>query len=597
MNFKQASTLFFFFLLVVVPIGFSSEIQDGSLLPKYLLLASALLGTLLFTLPKRKKISSGIQLSELFLFSYLGFSLISIVGAINSSDAIFEASKIVLFCITYFICKAFLKQDQEKSVQSIVLFSTVALILAISFSFKDLMEALRLKENLRATTYLVKGFHGHKNLLSSWIMLLLPLSALGFAIKPDNKKAFRVISVILALAFISLLQTRAVWLAIITGISVYFMVLFGLKKDKSIVLQSLVYGALIITAAFIVITLISDVPEKLLSSINLGPTSAQERVLLWKKTISLIKQESFWGIGGGNWKTLFPSQGIDGLYRAELNNVIFIRPHNDLLWRWSEFGLLALLSFLGFLFLNLIKAIKGLTQKKEEGKLTAIAVAGLFAYLVLSLLDFPMERIEHQTAFAILLALTSLDNEGKEVMKLNKGVKTFTQTVSAISLIFCLYMGYNRFEAEKHIKKLISYKDTGQNDLLLQEAQKIDRTLIQSDINAVPIIWYEGNAHFNLGNREKAAECYIKALEINPYNFNVVGNAATAYYLQNDLQTAIQYYSKAIQINPKYEDAKLNLTSIYINLQQWENASFWLDQLEAKSLRSEQLHQIILNNQ
>lgn len=594
---KFSAQLFFFLLLIVVPLGYSQAIQDHTMLPKYLLLAMVLCSSSLLFFKSFEKDSFKISWPTGLLIAYLALACFSISAAFNPSDAVYETSKILLFGGTFILSKVLIDRNRERALKAIASFSFMAIIITILFSTQELFEALRRSEPFSSTVYLVKGLHGHKNLLAGWLMLLIPLSALAYYVKTKIPKVLLSLVLTLTIIFLFLLQTRAALVGFFLGASLFLIANYSLKGNKSKQhLRTILQLSFALIAMFILLTVLSPVTESFLKSLHFDSASSQERIILWHKTIALIKQHSFFGIGGGNWKILFPSTGLSGLYRAELNNVIFLRPHNDLLWIWVQYGLLSLLAYLGFLFMSLSKGVEGILKKDAFSKSKLMGFIGVFAYLGMSFFDFPMERMEHQIALAILIALVVSDNDQvKEPVK-NKRISRFIALPLSVLSAACIFLGYNRYEAEVHLKKVMTFKEQGNHQMLINEAQSIDQRFIQLDHNAIPINWYMGNAYFNLGSYNDAINNYEHAVNLNPYNFNVLNNAGTGYILKKEYEKAIPYFMNAHRINPAFDDAKLNLASIYINLGQHQTALDWLNQLRIKSARSEQLRQIIQNN-
>ncbi len=78
---------------------------------------------------------------------------------------------------------------------------------------------------------------------------------------------------------------------------------------------------------------------------------------------------------------------------------------------------------------------------------------------------------------------------------------------------------------------------------------------------------------------------FKKALELNPYNFNVTNNAGTAYFLEGNYEEAINLYLETLRINPYFDDCKLNLAACYVNTNRKAEANYWLDRVSVNSAR------------
>ena len=128
---------------------------------------------------------------------------------------------------------------------------------------------------------------------------------------------------------------------------------------------------------------------------------------------------------------------------------------------------------------------------------------------------------------------------------------------------------------------------------MLIEAEKINVNLFPADNSAVPITWYKGIAHFNLNQLDRARLNFELAAQENPYNFNVLNNLGTSYFLQKRYAEAEKLYLEAVRIIPAYIDAKLNLVAVYINTQKFQLAKKWLETVTVKSQRTETLRNLI----
>ena len=66
-----------------------------------------------------------------------------------------------------------------------------------------------------------------------------------------------------------------------------------------------------------------------------------------------------------------------------------------------------------------------------------------------------------------------------------------------------------------------------------------------------------------LGENQKAKNCYEKAIEINPNYADAHNNLGTVFNELGENQKAKNCYEKAIEINPNYADAHNNLGNVY----------------------------------
>jgi Flp pilus assembly protein TadD len=74
-----------------------------------------------------------------------------------------------------------------------------------------------------------------------------------------------------------------------------------------------------------------------------------------------------------------------------------------------------------------------------------------------------------------------------------------------------------------------------------------------------------GLAYADKGDKDKAIECYQKAIDIKPDEHKAFNNMGLAYADKGDKDKAIECYQKAIEIKPDYHEAFNNMGSAYVD--------------------------------
>lgn len=587
----------FLLLIVFVPALYSENVLDNSLLPKFIGLSAVLFGFSIYLSIKSKE-SISINLVDISLISFVLFVSISYFSAINQGEFIYEFLKILLFVSCFYIVAYFFERQEKEVVQLLPKLAVMATIIAIIFSFSELSHALKAKEPFSSTVYLVEGLHAHKNLLSNWVCLLIPFTFLGVRLPSLWPKVIFYIAISLQVGFVLLLQTRASIIGLLAFALVIIIEYSSRSKAKKILLNFFT-GFSIIVGLFLVLLFLSPVMENLLLGLEIESASASERTILWAKSMSMIKAHCFSGVGLGNWKIYFPNQGLEGLYRATLNDTIFARPHNDFIWTLAESGLFAFLSF--FTFIGLIiktSLVASKDQKSSHKHLTFTFIAGICMFLSISFFDFLKERIEHIIIFAILLAglYAQSIQRFKSVNFLRPSWNKLFYGLFALFSVFSCYVGIIRFQSEAYLQQMLIEKDESNHQKMKEYALNAKNSFVQSDNNGIPIDWYIGLCEYNLGNISAAHQYFKSALLLHPYDFNVLNNFATTHFLEGRYNEAIPIYLHALKINPRFEEMRLNLVSAYINLGDWSNAAECISKVETKSQRSENLSNIIRQN-
>ncbi|MBD98310.1 MAG: hypothetical protein CMO34_00565 [Verrucomicrobia bacterium] len=589
--------IFFLLLIVVVPALYSENVLDNALLPKFIGL-SCVLFVFSFYLSLKSKEKITIDWVGISLIAFALFTLTSYFKAINQGEFIYEFLKIVLFVTSFFIAVYFFKRQEKIVLQLLPKLAVIATFIALVFSFSELSDAFKAREPFSSTVYLVEGLHGHKNLLSNWICLLIPFTLLGIRVSTAWPKLIFYIALTIQVGLVFLLQTRASLLGLMVFVLVIALEYINPSNAKRVLLK-IFTGLSVIIGLILLLLLLSPVLENWLLDLEMESASAKERTILWAKSMSMIKANFFSGVGLGNWKIQFPDQGLEGLYRATLNNTIFVRPHNDFIWTLAESGIFAFLSFFTFIGL-IVKASLGQTegQNNANKQLTFTFIAGVCMFLSISSFDFLKERIEHSIIFAMLLA--GLYAQSYQTLKFGVKLKFVSSrllySIMGVLALTTMYVGIVRFKSEVSLQKMLIEKNKGNHPKMKEYAIQAKNSFVQSDNNGVPIDWYIGLCEYNLGDISAAHFRFKSATQLHPFDFNVLNNFATTHFLQGQYKEAIPIYIKALKINPQFDEMRLNLASAYINIGDWSNAAECLKKVKSKTQRSENLSNLVRQN-
>jgi tetratricopeptide (TPR) repeat protein len=95
----------------------------------------------------------------------------------------------------------------------------------------------------------------------------------------------------------------------------------------------------------------------------------------------------------------------------------------------------------------------------------------------------------------------------------------------------------------------------------------------------------KGLALKELGEPEKALECYNKAAEVEPNNYFAYINRAELLHEQKRLHEALADFSKAVEVRPEEPDAYSGRSDVYSDLHMTEKAA--ADKVKEMKLRSE----------
>ncbi len=433
----------------------------------------------------------------------------------------------------------------------------------------------------------ISGTLGNKNLLSSYLAI-----AFGFVVYAllNFSAAWRLLAASTAgvsIAIIVLLQSRAVWLALLAGLFVCGLaaVLTGRKTPFQLPRVGLAALAALIVAGIIAGVTLTDSSRygvetptsRLLSVTNTQRgTSAEMRLTVWKKTLQMASEHPL-GVGPGNWKFHLPAYGTEGMW-SEQGERHYIRPHNDFLWVLAEGGIAAFLSYAAGFLLAYLYCWRRLLRadSAREGMLVLAMLCGLTVYLVDACFSFPKERFAHQSLLIIIFALAAAGHYKDRAAQTRSTSYVLQATLAASCLMIGLaafLLGIERYGAEASAREALVLRNVeGAEDRLISTFEAGRSQWYTLDPSATPLAWYSGVAHFVQGEYQQALQYFREAHRAHPNHLHVLNNLATASQKTGDIDGAITYYERALVISPNFAEAATNLCAIYYNLGDYHKA-------------------------
>ena len=579
---KTIEKAYFIFLLLLPFVHFSFVI-DPVLIPRQLYLSAFILVVVLLLFAQKNlqflPLKNPIYLA---IGSYLLLALLSFYDNPFTSESHYVLSQqLVLF--SFLIVTIHALYNKLITVNLIVKACIGIGIIAIVGAYYHLIEKTIDGEKIVRRVGLIKSFFANKNLLASVIFLCFPFFFMGLMLS-KKIKIIALIGILSALPMLLLLGTRTVFLALLVFalvvLSYYLKNRFGIRK-RFIGLASIL---LLMLVAFLYqntkVSKIRDIKNKSTVEQYLSRISNEKtwvsRTQFWDNSIAMWKENPILGVGLGNWQVNFPKYGLSQFSEFSIVNgtLTLQRPHNDFLNFLCENGILGLLAYIvifGIIYYQLFILIKGTTDKTRWNYIYLLA--GLSGYIVISFFDFPMERIEHQIILMLFFAIITSGYYNKKNIQpeseMGKNVlKYLVITISIYSIIVTSF----RFKGEMETVKMYVAKANGQWEETLHHANKAENYFYKVDLTSIPLAWYQGLASFNLNEKAESVTLFEKAYQIAPYQIQVLNNLAGSYSFQGDRQKAIKYYQKALEISTNFEEARLNLASVYYNEKQYDKA-------------------------
>lgn len=572
---QEIGATIFALFIACIPLVQMSSLADPSLLSRQVYLSALLaLGFIGMISNKQYKLRNAPKLFLGLGLLWFLFALSGLFFAHNLPEFWYTSSKIALYISAIWLIYTLL---QTKSIGLKHLSRGISLASLISL----VLLAIEITEKQSAGTHLweqknlyeLQSAFGHKNLYASFQLLCLPFL---FYLVQTEKKALRIVAaalLILALSSIGLIQTKSVilglGLSLIIALPIASSILLKEQK-RTLLFVALGYVAILFAA----LVLIYSKQEKF--TLLLNNDTIRERILLWNNTIEMIKEFAPMGVGAGNWQVYFPKYGLGEFmqtnYLISDGYTTFQRPHSDFLWVLSEMGVLGFLTYIGLFAYVVIQGIKRLRNeiRTQEKMILLGLLSTLIAYVFVAMVDFPLERNEHQFLLAALFcSIIGSDHKKEEITPKQRIV--FYGILAAL-LLFSLGYGVNRISNEQHSKKVVMAHATGNWNKILSEAKKINKTRYNIDNFSIPIAWYEGLAYYSLSNMEMAKKCFTEAYQTNPYQVHVLNNMAGIFEQEGNHDLALKYYNELLSISPRQPDAILNKSAVLFNQKKYGEA-------------------------
>lgn len=601
-------------LFFLLPVIYDEKAVDQVLVLRFLFLSGILLLYFLLAFFNRKEKILRIEILQLPVFLcwllFLIVSVFSLVNAINPVEGLFDISRTALLFLLLLVLVN--EISMNKGLESFVVFVSLANLVYLLTGYIQYFRFAFGHDDLQAL-YKVIGIWTHKNFFSSMLFLQFPVMLYGLNFQKKYRKALAVL-IFFNLNLIFLLQTRSVWLSVLSFafVMAFFMLVFRNKLKNGeealkfrgnirlagIILVLSVLSAWGLTSISVHQKLDSRAAEKKISRSDDGvnqeksiknideraatmfdvrEANTRHRIEMWKMSFRMIKKHPLLGIGAGNWKIAVADYLPEDYNKNYFNNIR--RPHNDLLWIFSEKGIFALLAYVAFFVFLILFAFRIIKKESDFRKkiIAIIAISAIAGYFADSMLSFPYERMEHQVMLMFYCALIIsiylnccplfLKKDGW-LMKNSKSV----HLTALFILILTTWLGKTWLQDERNIKKAISGIMSGRWNLTEENAEKAVHPLAQLDARNVPSAWYCGKAWEMMGDQQKALEYLELAYKQNPNFILALIDLGSVYGKTGRTDDAVELFKKAIRIYPGSRDGWQNLGAAYYQNKQYEEA-------------------------
>jgi O-antigen ligase len=599
--------LFCLVIFIGMPVCISYRLLDPFVSPRVILIAAfsiLMLAVLMFRKPEDAMWLRSVPVISLVIFLLL--YALSVRNSLNAGDAWYEWLKTFLAIPVMLIASVLFRKSGQRII--LLQFSQLTVLM---LSCVYIFQWIKLARNPSLET--VWGYSlnvastlGNKNFYAELVCLLLVFSVISFFTFKKFLKYFSLFNVFLLL--ITLVATKSmaaiasvVLAGFISGVALYS----SLPERKFSVWKMTGISAIVILICAVIFfqtgasksvikriavlkQYVND-PSIADSTDRINNNSAFERILLWRNTAQLIKENPVTGCGAGNWKLLYPKFGISGTRYIETGSVHYEHPHNDYLLIASEAGVPALIAFILFLISVAWIAFTRIRMHKNNLWFAGILFA-VISFAVISIFSFPRLRfyswIQLAVFIGLLFSLTGNEYAGEK--KPLNGIWKIVLLVCGLICTWSLVAGVTRYQGELHSKLLQVAKKQMNFARIIRESAKASSWYFPVDETATPFAWYTGMAHFYSGEIPQARAAYEEAYKENPYHIQLLNDYATTLEQTNEREKAIALYKEALTITPFFPHSLLNISACYFNEGKKDSAFIYIDKVYGIRLTDQQ---------
>ncbi len=470
---------------------------------------------------------------------------------------------------------------------------------------------------------------GNTNYGAAYLLTVVPLTLAVFLKATQRwEKAVWGATLFLSVMLLTLSMARGAWISIFVGLWVVVRVFSqgkrspGTSQGARVMLQVatlLLMGSAILVAYALWPVCLPGTPsfgERLASVFDPGASSLQVRLAFWKGTLQMIRDHFWAGVGIGNFTFAYVP------YRSAFNyRNPGIRPehaHNEYLNLWAELGPIGLLALL-WLAARVVRLGWHLAKRPDgdRGVLAGI-LGGVAASAAYAGLFYVVHVAASAMNIAILLGI--LEGMGQKVGQGERGrpirltyllpgllifylvgFQYFLRPVAGDIYYFLAQSDFQEKRMDAGLRQLEqslawnpqSFEARYRRASVLFKMGRYPET-IQAAEEALSIhpnmeIAYDvmGKAYLNLGDRAKAKEVFLKAVDLNvnyPHALNGLGvlaalegrireaealflrakgivgrremsayaNLGNIYEMTGRIKEALEMYETVVAINPKF---------------------------------------------
>jgi tetratricopeptide (TPR) repeat protein/O-antigen ligase len=566
----RAATWYAALLLGVLPLVIVPGIDEYTLLPRLAILQAL---SFIFSIYLASEV-----LRNHRPFS-LGFLELSLFWVILAASALWAANP---FRSTFDLAKhaatfsAFLLLINTLPRHAIPRVLSVHAITGIAVSVIGIAEYFDISPITIPSTGRPSSTFGFRNLAGAYLAAGIPISfLLGLIGRSAAERWLGAAATSAMFIFLAYTRARASWFGLLAGVGAASLLYWlgrrpALPNFRSIVShwKAILLFCITLTTALLPDNLaerhVQRFDEKkadLATTIGatFKPGGDRGRFEIWSATLEQILDYPVLGVGLGNWEYFYPL--YDGGSQVSPGHSPH-RPHNDILWIWSETGTIGLVAFLALLAGIGRRAWRGCRSETdgESAKIAVCGIASIVAVLGVGMFSFPWERLPPELLFWTGAALIWIASGGSTLQKR----RTARWATVLLSLVLMTGLGITirhiQFDAS-YIKAHVAflkkdYPATG---------QFAAKALSNGPFEHQAFIML-GESFYQDQRWDQAEETYRSLLDYHPYFANAYNGLGLVAFGRKNHTEALERFDHARRIIPDHYIATYNKGLVYEDL-------------------------------
>ena len=400
------------------------------------------------------------------------------------------------------------------------------------------------------------GVTANRNIAAFSIALKIPFVLnLILKFKSSKVKIFGIITTTFAIIALSIIQSRASYLAVLLIVGAFLIIPFVFYKTSTVTSKLKILFIVILPIVISVVTNQLFLASKGADAVSRASTisfstkdgSVNQRLRYYKHVLTHLKSNPIIGVGLGNWK--FKSIEYDK--KSIVGYIVPYHAHSDFIQLGAELGILGFLSYLGIFILAIFLSFKILLSPnfgKDNKLFVYFLFVSLGVYLIDANLNFPIARPQVLVIWSLVVGLILFyynDNQKKKNLKnklpLRKIIFSILLTVG-LSSSFISHKVYGSLKDQMYL-----LRDFNSNQYVtkIPQLEAMEMEMPNVTVTTIPLKSVKARYYLNNKQYDKALEVLNQGNKANPYLFYSENMKSKIFQEKGNIDSAFYYSKKA----------------------------------------------------